>query len=74
MLQVFLHMAVVRLKGQVMGYLTPDIGIIEVRTHFFVNVRGKLIPGLGLINTKYLEPYLAFVHSDCRTGSVNFHM
>ncbi len=33
-MQVFLHMAVVRLKGQVMGYLTPDIGIIEVCTDF----------------------------------------
>jgi len=33
-MQVFLHMAVVRLKGQVMGYLTPDIGIIEVRSDF----------------------------------------
>ena len=62
-MQVFLHMAVVRLKGQVMGYLTPDIGIIEVRTHFFVNVRGKLVLRLGLIITKYSEPYLAFLHS-----------
>jgi hypothetical protein len=47
MLQVFLHMAVVRLKGQVMGYLTPDIGIIEVRTHFFSsNFRGKPVSDL----------------------------
>jgi hypothetical protein len=41
-MQVFLHMAVVRLKGQVMGYLTPDIGIIEVRTDFLLTFEVNL--------------------------------
>jgi hypothetical protein len=32
MWQVFLNVALVRVKGKIMGYLNPDIGVIEVRT------------------------------------------